>query len=126
MKHINFSALFSLLACLAILNTRCAQPPVFPVKVSENGRYITDQNGQPVFWLGTTQWQIFREYTLEEATMTIENVKNKGFIFIQAMLMGVGDGTQPNLYGEKPWINDDPLTPNEAYFLHVFSNPGCP
>jgi hypothetical protein len=37
------------------------------------------------------------------------------------MLMGVGDGTQANIHGEKPWINDDPLTPNEAYFLHVDS-----
>ena len=121
MKHINFSAFLSLLACLAILNTRCDQPPLFPVKISENGRYITDQNGRPVFWLGTTQWQIFREYNLDEARVTIEKVKDKGFIFIQAMLMGVGDGTVPNIYGEKPWINDDPLTPNEAYFLHVDS-----
>jgi hypothetical protein len=32
-----------------------AQRPVFPVKVSENGRYIIDQNNKPVFWLGTTQ-----------------------------------------------------------------------
>jgi len=24
--------------------------------------------------------------------------------------MDVGDGTQPNVYGEKPWINHDPLT----------------
>ena len=33
--------------------------------------------------------------------------------------MGVGDGTKPNVYGEKPWINDNPLTPNEAYFKNV-------
>ena len=41
--------------------------PTYPVKESENGRYFVDQNGSPVFWLGTTQWQIFREYTLDEA-----------------------------------------------------------
>lgn len=94
---------------------------VYPVKVSENGRYFVDQNGAPVFWLGTTQWNIFREYTLDEARMTIESVKKNGFSFIQAMLMGVGDGTKPNVHGEKPWINDDPLTPNEAYFKNVDS-----
>ena len=33
--------------------------------------------------------------------------------------MGVGDGTEPNVYGQKPWTNDDPLTPNEAYFRNV-------
>jgi hypothetical protein len=35
------------------------------------------------------------------------------------MLAGVGDGTQPNVYGEKPWRDDNPLTPNPAYFENV-------
>jgi hypothetical protein len=96
-----------------------AEQAVFPVKVSENRRYFVDQNGKPVFWLGTTQWQIFREYTLDEARTILEKTKDKGFIFVQAMLMGVGDGTQPNVHGQKPWINDNPLTPNEAYFKNV-------
>jgi len=98
-----------------------AEQPVWPVKVSENARYFVDQNGSPVFWLGITQWQIFREYTLEDARTILENAKDKGFAFVQAMLMGVGDGTKPNVYGQKPWINNDPLTPNEAYFKNVDS-----
>lgn len=98
-----------------------AQQPVYPVKVSDNGRYFVDQKGNPVFWLGITQWQLFREYTVEEARTILENAKSKGFAFVQAMLMGVGDGTKPNVYGEKPWINNDPLTPNEAYFKNVDS-----
>jgi Protein of unknown function (DUF4038) len=28
-------------------------------KVSPDGRYFVDQNGNPIFWLGTTQWQLF-------------------------------------------------------------------
>jgi len=98
-----------------------AEEPVFPVKVSENGRYFVDQKGNPVFWLGTTQWQIFREYSLDEARTILEKTESNGFVFVQAMLMGVGDGTQPNVYGEKPWINNDPLTPNETYFKNVDS-----
>lgn len=98
-----------------------AKQAVYPVKVSANGRYFVDQKGDSVFWLGTTQWQIFREYTLEDARTILEKVKDKGFAFVQAMLMGVGDGTQPNVYGEKPWINNNPLTPNEAYFKNVDS-----
>ena len=78
-----------------------------------------DQKGDPVFWLGTTQWQLFREYTLEEARMIIEKTKGHGFAFAQVMLLGVGDGTKPNVYGEKPWLSNDPLTPNEDYFKHV-------
>ncbi len=96
-----------------------AEGPVYPVKVSQNGRYFVDQQGKPVFWLGTTQWQLFREYTLDEAKLTIEKVADKGFAFIQVMLLGVGDGTKTNFAGEKPLLNDNPLTPNEAYFKNV-------
>ena len=99
--------------------TAGAAEPVYPVKVSPNGRYFVDQKGRPVFWLGTTQWQLFRDNTLEEAGTIIANVKGKGLAFIQVMLAGVGDGTRPNVSGEKPWVNDDPLTPNEAYFKNV-------
>ena len=111
----------SALALLIFAAGAPAEQPVYPVKVSENARYFVDQNGSPVFWLGITQWQIFREYTLEDAGTILENAKSKGFAFVQAMLMGVGDGTKPNVYGEKPWINNDPLTPNEAYFKNVDS-----
>ena len=110
-----------LLSSLIFTVVAAAEQPVFPIKVSENRRYFIDQNNNPVFWLGTTQWQIFREYTLDEVRTTLERVKGNGFVFVQAMLMGVGDGTQPNVYGEKPWINNDPLTPNEAYFKNVDS-----
>jgi len=105
----------------AFAASTAAEEPVFPVKVSQNNRYFVDQNGKPVFWMGTTQWQLFREYTLDDAKTIIEGVKSKGFVFIQVMLMGVGDGTVPNVHGQKPWINDNPLTPNEAYFKNVDS-----
>jgi len=95
------------------------EQPVYPIKVSENGRYFVDQEGKPVFWLGTTQWQLFREYKIEEARTILEKTADKGFTFAQVMLMGVGDGTKTNVYGHKPWINDNPLTPNEAYFQNV-------
>jgi hypothetical protein len=92
---------------------------MYPVKVSANRRYFVDQKGEPVFWLGTTQWQLFREYKMEDAETIIERSRANGFVFAQVMLLGVGDGTQPNVYGETPWIDNNPLTPNDAYFRHV-------
>ena len=56
---------------------------------------------------------------LEEAKTILEKTGSHGFAFVQVMLLGVGDGTAPNVYGQKPWINNDPLTPNEAYFKNV-------
>ena len=106
-------------ALLALTILAHAAVPVYPVKVSENGRYFIDQKGEPVFWLGTTQWQLFREFSLEDARRILEKSKEKGFTFVQVMLTGVGDGTRTNIFGDKPWRDDNPLTPEEAYFKHV-------
>ena len=59
-----------------------------PIKVSENGRYFVDQKGQPFFWLGTTQWQLFRGYSREDARTIVEKTREKGFSVAQVMLTG--------------------------------------
>ena len=100
-------------------STAVAAEPAYPVQVSENHRYFVDQNGTPVFWLGTTQWNLVRDYALEDARTTLEKTRSHGFTFAQVMLLGVGDGTSPNVYGEAPFTGADPLTPNEAYFENV-------
>jgi hypothetical protein len=98
---------------------------VYPLKVSANGRYLVDQSGTPVFWLGTTQWQLVRNHTLDEARLILQKTASHGFSFAQVMLLGPGDGTSPNVgrqanvEGELPWLGGNPLTPNEAYFRHV-------
>jgi hypothetical protein len=119
---ITFKNIILLVPLLFVFTVSAADKElVYPIRISENGRFFVDGNNSPVFWLGTTQWQIFREYTLDEVRTSLEKIKSHGFVFIQAMLMGVGDGTLPNVYGQKPWINNDPLTPNEAYFKNVDS-----
>ena len=92
-----------------------------PIRISANRRYFVDPTGTPVFWLGTTQWQLFREFTLDEARLIIEKSKATGFDFIQVMLLGVGDGTQPNLHAEKPCHNDDsfPHPPEHPVQSHL-------
>ena len=61
-----------------------------------------------MFWLGTTQWQLFREYKLDEARPIIEKTKENGFVFAQVMLMGVGDGTKPTSTGTSPGSTTTP------------------
>jgi hypothetical protein len=108
------AASLSLLASAAV-----AAEPVYPLKVSEDHRSFADQTGAPVFWLGTTQWNLLREYSLEDVRTTIQKTKDNGFAFAQVMLFGVGDGTKANVLGDAPWVSVDPLTPNEAYFRNV-------
>src|SRR5882762_4978157 len=90
-----------------------------PIRVSENGRYFVDQKGKPFYFLADTQWELFRRYSLDEAKLILENRKAKGFTVVMVMLTGVGPGTEPNLAGERPWIKNDPTSPNPAYFDHV-------
>ena len=96
-----------------------------PIKVSPNGRYFVDQKGKPFFWLGDTAWPLFAQYSKEEAEAVLENRSAKGFTVIQGVLAwGGGTGMESkapgaNFAGDKPWLNDDPSTPNDAYFKHV-------
>ena len=95
------------------------------IRVSENGRYFCEGEGAPFFWLGDTAWPLFAEYTKDEAETYLANRGAKGFTVIQGVLAwggGSGFETQapgPNYAGDRPWLNGDPTTPNEAYFRHV-------
>jgi hypothetical protein len=86
------------------------------LRVSPNGRYFVDETGAPAFWLGDTQWQLFRDFTPQDAAVVLERRKAQGFSAVQIMITGEGDGTRPNLDGETPWAGNDPATPNDAYF----------
>jgi hypothetical protein len=90
-----------------------------PIGVSQTGRYFVDANGEPFYFLADTQWELFRRYSLSEAKLILENRKAKGFTVVMVMLTGVGDGTGANLDGHHPWLNDDPATPDPAYFTNV-------
>jgi hypothetical protein len=97
----------------------------YPIKVSSDGRYFVDQNEAPFFWLGDTAWPLFAQYSKEEAQAFLQNRSAKGFTVIQGVLAwGGGTGFEikapgPNYAGDKPWLDDDPATPNDAYFRHV-------
>lgn len=99
--------------------------PISPVKVGDNGRYFVDRDGSPVFWLGDTLWELFRCFTPETAMPVLRDRQAKGFNVILIMLTGVDharlnrDGPFVNVKGEAPWLDDDPLKPNERYFGHV-------
>jgi len=119
MKTVNKSMILLALSLLTVAVNVLAEELVYPVRVGENGRYFVDQKGNPVFWLGTTQWELFRGYSLEDAKTILEKTASHGLTFVQVKLFGQGDGAVPNVYGQKPCTDDDPLKPNDAYFKHV-------
>lgn len=91
-----------------------------PLSVSANQRYLVKADGTPFFWLGDTAWELFHRLNREQATQYLSNRAEKGFTVIQAVALAELDGLNtPNPYGDKPLLNNDPATPNEAYFKHV-------
>ncbi|WP_420150499.1 glycoside hydrolase family 140 protein [Spirosoma sp.] len=90
------------------------------LKVSDNKRYLVHQNGTPFFWLGDTAWELFHRLNREEADQYLKKRAEQGFTVVQAVALAEIDGlNDPNPYGDKPLIDNDPTKPNEAYFKHV-------
>ena len=88
--------------------------------ISDNQRFIVTENGDPFFWLADTAWELFHRCDRQEAGMYLKTRAAQGFNVIQAVALAEIDGLNtPNPYGETPLINNDPATPNDAYFEHV-------
>jgi hypothetical protein len=123
-RLILLSGFFSAFLCLDAYPAEVAGP----IKVGPNGRYFVDQKDRPFFWLGDTAWPLFVQYPREQAQAYLKNRAAKGFTVIQGVLAWSpgGSGSEvkspaANVNGDKPWLNDDPATPNEAFFKHVDS-----
>jgi hypothetical protein len=94
------------------------------LKVSENQRFLVQEDGQPFFWLGDTAWELFHRLNREEADRYLEDRAEKGFTVIQAVALAEIDGhSVPNPYGHLPLIDQDPARPatqdGEDYWDHV-------
>jgi hypothetical protein len=88
--------------------------------VSDNNRYLNFEDGTPFFYLGDTGWELFHRLTREETLKYMENRRSKGFTVIQAVILAEQDGLNtPNMNGDTPLVENDPLRPNEKYFAHV-------
>jgi len=88
------------------------------LKVSKSGRYLVKENGAPFFWLGDTGWNLFIRLNREEAVKYLKDRSSKKFTVIQAHLLG-WEISDVNAYGNRPFLNDDFNSPNEAYWKHV-------
>lgn len=91
-----------------------------PARISENGRYLLNQDGSPFFYLGDTAWELFHRLGREEADLYLSDRAEKGFTVIQAVVLSqIGGLDVPNANGDLPLIGNDPEKPNEHYFKHV-------
>jgi hypothetical protein len=113
-----------LVLALGFVNLGVAGLP--KLKVSENGRFIITESGEPFFWLGDTAWELFHRLNRQEADQYLENRAKKGFTVIQAVALAELDGLNArNAYGYEPLVDNDPTKPaikdgdDNDYWDHV-------
>jgi uncharacterized protein DUF4038/collagenase-like protein with putative collagen-binding domain len=90
------------------------------LRVSDNHRFLVTASGKPFFYLGDTAWELFHRLDREEAARYLEDRASKGFTVIQAVALAEENGlNEPNAYGQRPLIDNDPAKPDEEYWKHV-------
>jgi hypothetical protein len=89
----------------------------FPLKISANHRYLTDQHDQPFLVHGDTAWSIISALNEAEVEQYLANRAAKGFNALIVNLVEHHFNGPLNRHGEHPFT--DPLdlsTPNDRYF----------
>jgi hypothetical protein len=90
--------------------------------VSVDHRFLQYEDGTPFFYLGDTAWELFHRLSYKEAEKYFENRRQKGFTVVQAVILAELNGLEtPNQHGDLPLIGNDPVKPNNNYFLFVDS-----
>jgi len=95
------------------------------LQVSDDRRALVKADGRPWFWLGDTAWDLFIRLDRENVHTYYRNRQEKGFSVIQGVvIMGYHvDFNTPNIYGHKPFVDDDPTKPDlrakENFWTHA-------
>jgi hypothetical protein len=99
------------------------------LRVSDNKRFLTLEDGTPFFWLGDTAWNIFNVLSREEVELYLNNRHHHKFNVIQTVALAELDGLETtNAYGKKPLRKNsaghyDPAIPDlsgdYSYWDHI-------
>lgn len=116
----------ALLAAIMMAGNQCAAEDaelttdlVKPIKVSDNGRFLVQPNGQPFFYLGENAEYLLWRLTREDTDLYLRNRAQKGFTVIMAHVVPRLDINKPNAYGERAFLGGNVSRPNPKYFDHV-------
>ncbi len=96
--------------------------PAFPLKISTNGRYLTDQKDVPFFLHGASPWSLLAQLSKDDAERYLESIRQQGFnaIIVTLVEHRFSDQAPRNHAGAAPFQTPgDFATPNEVYFLHA-------
>lgn len=104
----------------AFVMYRPDQPPArFPLKISPNGRHITDANGTPFLMVADVAWQMLRRLSYAEAVNYMDIRKSQSFNTFLVHLLPA-QPNQRNFNKATPFLDNNDLTkPNKPYFDYL-------
>ncbi|MCF2444986.1 glycoside hydrolase family 140 protein [Dyadobacter sp. CY345] len=91
----------------------------FPLKVSEDGKHLADQNDAPFLVVADVAWQLLRKLDYTSAVAYLDIRKSQAFnTFLVHILPALP--TQKNFHKVTPFqVNNEITKPNKAYFDHL-------
>jgi hypothetical protein len=119
MKAINTVALASFLMVPAALLPGADGKAAFPLKVSEDHRFLVDQTGKPFFVMGDTPWFI-QKLKLDDANLLMDDRLAKGFNTLFLELLDDSRIDSRDGYGNPAFSPETDITkPVEAYWQYA-------
>jgi hypothetical protein len=99
----------------------------YPLRASQNGRYLEDDHDRPLLVNGDAAWSLTAQLTREETDRYLTDRRDKGFnaIYVNAIEHQFSDAPPLNAYGEHPFTarlasgSPDFSQPNDTYWQHV-------
>lgn len=115
------SLLFPAIIILLLVSSSGAQP-VFPLKLADNKRHLTDRNGKPFLIKEISAWGLIQALPEKEEEAFLDSIGKKGFNTVLTCILN----THAKMTGQPDWqgilpfhVKWDFSTPHEAYFAHV-------
>jgi hypothetical protein len=83
------------------------------IKVSQNRRFFSREDGTPFFWLGDTAWKLFASLNRADVEFYLETRRQQGYNVIQAVALSEFTNclSIPNAQGDVPLSGNNPATP---------------
>ncbi|SKB53289.1 apiosidase-like domain-containing protein [Dyadobacter psychrophilus] len=112
--------IFSILAASGLAAVNVSQKseqaiPKFPLRISPNGRHITDNNGVPFLMVADVAWQMLRKLGYNDAVHYMDTRKSQSFnTFLVQLLPALPN--QRNFNKTLPFQDNDISKPNKLYF----------
>jgi hypothetical protein len=114
---IGFKCLLILGFMLSGITCIFCQKTCFPVKISEDKRYLVDCLNKPFFYQAETPWYLFTRLNSEDMAVFMDIRISQGFNVIQTNALIKGT----NINRDSAFVNQDFTRPNKDYFGHIRS-----